>query len=134
MIQRRVLTGKHRRNLRALGHSLTSIVQVGKNGLDDTLVGALDRALTDHELVKVKLGENAGVDRHEASELLATRTKSEVAQVLGGTVLLYRAHPEKPMIDVATGTRKEPVKAVAPAPRPAKKKPARRMVGRRSRH
>ena len=115
------LSGKHRRNLRALGHELASIIQVGKNGIDDTLIAALDRALLDHELVKVKLGENAGVERHEAADTLAARTKSEVAQVLGGTVLLYRQHPDKPKIDVAKGIRI--VKPVPPPPPPPPKLP-----------
>ncbi len=93
-----MLTGKQRRHLRALGHELTVIVQVGKGGIDDGLVAAVERALLDHELVKIKVGETAGLDRHEAAEELAAQTKSEVAQVLGGTVLLYRARTDDPEI------------------------------------
>ena len=93
-----MLTGKQRRHLRALGHELRPIVQVGKGGIDDGLVAAVERALVDHELVKLKLGEAAGLDRHDAAEALARRTHSEVAQVLGNTVLLYRAHPDDPEI------------------------------------
>lgn len=74
------------------------VVQIGKDGLDDGLVAAVDRALTDHELVKVKVGEGAGLDRHEAAEELAQRTHSELAQVLGNIVLLYRPHPDEPQI------------------------------------
>jgi RNA-binding protein len=92
------LTGKQRRHLRALGHKLRATVQVGKGGIDDGLVKAVDQALGDHELIKVKIGEGAGVDRHEAADQLAEKTKSEVAQVLGNVVLLYRADPEKPEI------------------------------------
>jgi RNA-binding protein len=95
-----VLSGKQRRYLRALGHALRPIVQVGRDGLDDGLVAAVDRALTDHELVKIKLGEAADVDRHDAAADLAARTHSEVAQVLGHTVLLYRAHPDEPEIEL----------------------------------
>jgi len=93
-----VLTGKQRRHLRALGHELKVVVHVGKDGIDDGLVAAINQALLDHELVKIKVGESAGVDRHEAAEAMATRTKSQVAQVLGYTVLLYRRHPQKPVI------------------------------------
>ena len=93
-----MLTGKQRRHLRALGHDLRPIVQVGKGGIDDGLVAAVDHALDDHELVKLKLGEAAGLDRHEAADAIARRTHSEVAQVLGNTVLLYRAHPDEPQI------------------------------------
>lgn len=93
-----MLTGKQRRYLRSLGHELKVVVQIGKDGIDDGLVAAIDRALLDHELVKVKIGENAELDRHQAATTVAARTNSEVAQVLGYTVLLYRAHPDEPTI------------------------------------
>ena len=93
-----MLTGKQRRHLRALAHELKPLVQVGKGGIDEGLIGAVDQALTDHELIKVKIGDAAGLDRHEAADSLASQTKSEVAQVLGYTVVLYRANPDDPKI------------------------------------
>jgi RNA-binding protein len=92
------LTGKQKRFLRGKGHALTPGVQVGKEGLTDALVDAIDQALLDHELVKVRIGQNALVERREAAQELAARTGSEVAQVLGNTMLLYRAHPEDPVL------------------------------------
>jgi RNA-binding protein len=92
------LTGKQRRHLRALAHELRPVVQIGKDGIDDGLVAAVDRALADHELVKVKVGEGAGLDRHDAAATLAAKTQSELAQVLGNIVVLYRADPEDPQI------------------------------------
>lgn len=94
------LSGKQRRHLRGLGHDLKVVVQVGKGGIDDGLVAAIDQALTDHELVKIKVGEAAGLDRHDAATDLAARTKSQVAQVLGSMVLLYRVDPDKPRIEL----------------------------------
>ena len=93
-----MLTGKQRRHLRGLGHDLKPIVLVGKDGIDDGLVAAVEQALDDHELVKIKVGESAKLDRHDAAVALAHRTHSEVAQVLGNTLLLYRAHPDDPAI------------------------------------
>ena len=93
-----MLSGKQRRHLRALAHPLKPIVQLGKGGIDAGVIAAIDRALLGHELVKVKVGENAEVDRHEAADLIASETKSEVAQVLGNILLLYRPHPDKPEI------------------------------------
>jgi RNA-binding protein len=93
-----VLTGKQRRHLRGLGHELRPVVQLGKGGIDDGIVAAVEQALADHELVKVKVGEAAGLDRHEAADALAARTRSDVAQVLGNTVLLYRPNPDEPVI------------------------------------
>jgi RNA-binding protein len=100
-----VLTGKQRRHLRALGHELKALVQIGKGGIDDGLVAAVDQALLDHELIKVKVGEAGGLDRHEAADALAAKTKSQVAQVLGNIVLLYRAHPSKPTIKLPRPTK-----------------------------
>lgn len=97
-VQSAVLTGKQRRHLRALGHPLKPIVQIGRGGIDDGLVAAVEQALVDHELIKVKLGEAAEIDRHEAAEAIARRTHSEVAQVLGNTLLLYRPDPDEPVI------------------------------------
>ena len=90
------LSGKQKRHLRGLGHPLTAIVTIGKEGLTEALVEALDVALTDHELVKVRVGGNALVDRKEAAAELARLTSAEVAQVLGNTMLIFRAHPDKP--------------------------------------
>jgi RNA-binding protein len=93
-----VLNGKQRHHLRGLGHALRPIVLVGKDGIDDGLVAAVQQALTDHELIKLKVGESSELDRQEAADQIALRTGSEVAQVLGNTVLLYRAHPDEPTI------------------------------------
>jgi RNA-binding protein len=93
-----VLNGKQLRHLRGLGHDLKPVVQVGRAGIDDGVVAAVNQALTDHELVKIKLGETVELDRHEAAEAIAQRTGSEVAQVLGNTMLLYRADPDDPVI------------------------------------
>ncbi len=95
-----MLTGKQRRYLRSLGHELKVVVQIGKSGIDEGLIAAVEQALVDHELIKIKVGDAANLDRHEAAEDLAKKTNSQVAQVLGYTVLLYRAHPEEPEIEL----------------------------------
>ncbi|HVV85625.1 MAG TPA: ribosome assembly RNA-binding protein YhbY [Kofleriaceae bacterium] len=92
------LNGKQRRHLRALGHPLPVVAQVGKGGLTASFVEGVDQALRDHELIKVKLLETAALDRHEAADELARRTGAEVAQVLGRTILLYRPDPDEPRI------------------------------------
>ncbi len=93
------LSGKQRRFLRAKGPHLEPVVHVGKEGVTESALTALDEALGIHELIKVRLGQNLPDDRHTAAAELAARTASEVAQVLGNVVLLYRAHPEDPQIE-----------------------------------
>jgi RNA-binding protein len=95
-----LLTGKQRHHLRGLAHAMKPIVQIGKGGIDAGLVAAVEQALVDHELVKVKIGENTGLERADAAEQLAKATRSEVAQVLGNIVLLYRADPDDPKIEL----------------------------------
>ncbi len=92
------LSGKQRRALRALGHHLQPVVQVGHAGVTEAVLAALEQALHDHELVKVRISENAPEPRAAVATALGTATASEVAQLLGRTVLLYRARPEKPKI------------------------------------
>ncbi len=93
-----MLTGKQRHHLRGLGHELKPIVQIGRGGIDDGVVAAVEQALTDHELIKIRVGEGAALDRQDTAEEIARRTGSEVAQVLGNTLLLYRADPDHPVI------------------------------------
>ena len=92
------LTGPQRRHLRSLGHHLDPVVQIGKLGLTDSVIVAIDEALERHELVKVRVGTECPEDRHAIAEQLAPAVKGEVAQVLGRTVLLYRARKKDPQI------------------------------------
>lgn len=94
------LTGKQKRYLRALGHDLQAVVQLGKEGPTDAVVAATNVQLEAHELVKVRVGRHAPEDRREAADMLAAATRSEVAQILGNTFLLYRARLDKPKIQL----------------------------------
>ena len=76
------------------------VVQVGKDGLSEGLVGALDAALLQHELIKVRLGEAAGSDRRVLGAALAEAAAAELVQVLGRTVLIYRRRAEDPVIEL----------------------------------
>jgi len=92
-----MLTGKQRRHLRSLGHHLTAVVHVGKEGVSSGLVESTGVALDSHELIKVKIGEGAG-DRHEIAEELAARCGAELAGVLGRTALVYKRRKKDPKI------------------------------------
>jgi RNA-binding protein len=92
------MKGKDRRYLRALAHALNPVVIVGQRGLSDAVLRQVDAALTDHELIKVRLGGECPTGRDEAAETLAMRTGAEVAGHIGRVLILYRAHPETPRI------------------------------------
>jgi RNA-binding protein len=92
------LSEKQKKHLRRLAHPLSPIVMLGNAGLTDGVVNELDRALTDHELVKVsaRVGER-GV-RNEALAELANRTRAELVQRVGHVGVFYRPRPELPRI------------------------------------
>jgi len=92
------LTGKQRRHLRALGHHLTPVLQIGHEGVSDALVAQANAQLDAHELIKVKVGESSPLPRHDAADRLAAATHSDLAQVLGRTFLLYRPRDADPAI------------------------------------
>ena len=94
----RELTGKQRRHLRALGQRLTATLHVGHEGVSEAVVAQADAQLEAHELIKVRMGDNAPDDRHATAEELATRTRAHLAQVIGRTALLYRRSREEPAI------------------------------------
>ncbi len=115
------LTGAQRRALRALGHHLDAVLQIGQRGITDALVEAAIEALTRHELIKVSVGREAPVDRQEAPLALARLTGSHVAQVLGRTALLYRRRFDDPTVElpgvIQEGPRPPPPKVLSADPK-----------------
>ena len=112
-------SGPLRRKLRAAGHHLAPVVQVGKEGVTAAVGRQLDQALRDHELVKVKIGAEGPEDRFEAAERLAAAGAAPLAQILGRTLLLYRKRPEKPRYEPDAAEAPPAAKAPAPRRRPA---------------
>lgn len=109
------LTGKQKRTLRALGHHLTVVVQIGNAGVTDGVVAATMQALKDHELIKIKVeAEKEG--REEALASLSEKTGAEVAQTLGKTALLFKQRKNKPKIKLDAPPKKlTPEEAAAEA-------------------
>ena len=88
------LSPRERSALKGRAHALEPVVQVGQAGLTDSVVAETDRALTAHELIKVRIG---GADREERAALvdaLATQTDAAVVQSVGKIVVLWRPRAE----------------------------------------
>ncbi len=79
------------------------MIQLGKQGLTDGVIAAVDEALEKHELVKVRLGTECPEGRDEVAERLGPAVKGEVAQLLGRTMLLYRRNPKEQKIQLPKG-------------------------------
>jgi RNA-binding protein len=92
------LSEKQKKHLRRLAHPLHPIVMLGHAGLTDGVVQELDRALHDHELVKVAARVGARDVRNDALATLANRTASELVQRVGHVGVFYRARGELPKI------------------------------------
>ena len=92
------LTDAQRKHLRRLGHDRNPIVLVGQGGISANLVAELDRALNDHELVKVRARVGDREARDEILEQLAARTGAELVQRIGHVALYYRPHKDRPGI------------------------------------
>ncbi len=84
------LSEKQKKHLRRLAHPMNPIVMLGNAGLTDAVVAELDRALTDHELVKVSARVGDREARNDALATLASRTASELVQRIGHVGVFYR--------------------------------------------
>jgi len=101
-----------RRALRGHGHALFAIVQIGKSGVTEAVIKQVQQALTDHELIKVKIGAECPADRYEVADRLAGEPGVNIVQMVGRVLLLYKRHPHTPRYE---GKRAPGAKAGTPA-------------------
>ena len=90
---RMALTNPQRKYLRGQAHHLDPAVMVGKQGVTDALIVAVNASLAAHELIKIRFIEFKE-RRKELTAEIAARTGSEVAGIIGHVAILYRQHPE----------------------------------------
>lgn len=75
---------------RSLGHQLKPVVTVAGNGLTETVLAELDRALGDHELIKVKLAVGDRDVKKSTIDEICLQTKAQLIQSIGHMILLFR--------------------------------------------
>jgi RNA-binding protein len=92
------LSEKQKKHLRRLAHPLSPIVMLGNAGLTDGVVAELDRALTDHELVKVSARVGERDARNAALAALSDRTGADIVQRVGNVGVFYRRRASLPKI------------------------------------
>jgi RNA-binding protein len=92
------LTDRQRRYLRKFTHPLKPVVMIGDGGLTDNVASETDRALRDHELIKVKVRAADRSDRDRMVDELARRTGSALVQRIGHIAVLYRRNADKPKL------------------------------------
>lgn len=89
------LTPRERAHLKGRAHALEPIVQVGLGGLSDAVVVELERALTAHELIKVKINGTDRQARRAIAAAICTRTDAAPVHQVGKIIVLWRPTPEE---------------------------------------
>ncbi|GEK58773.1 RNA-binding protein [Marinococcus halophilus] len=95
-----MLNNKQKRALRREAHSLKPLFQIGKEGMNEQIITHVDEAIEKREILKVNLLQNCMEDKHEVAAELAEGTGSEVVQVIGSTIVLYRRSKDNPGIEL----------------------------------
>ena len=89
------MTSKQRSYLKGLAMTMTPVLQIGKSSLTPEMTAAVDEALEARELVKIHVLKNCLDDCREIGETLAGRTRSQLVQVIGRMIVLYRPASEE---------------------------------------
>lgn len=84
------MTSKQRAYLKSLAMVMDPIMQIGKSSLTPEFTASVDEALAARELIKINVLQNCADDPRALAEVLAERTQSQVVQVIGKKIVLYR--------------------------------------------
>lgn len=92
------MTTKQRAYLKSLAMSMDAIYQIGKSSLTPEITQGVSDALEARELIKISVLKNCSDDVSEMAQILSERTHSEVVQVIGKKIVLYRESKDKKKI------------------------------------
>ncbi|ETX03735.1 ribosome assembly RNA-binding protein YhbY [Candidatus Entotheonella palauensis] len=100
------LMGSDRRYLRSVAHHLQPVVHIGKTGVTANVLAEIDRALEQHELIKIRILDFKA-EKKTLSQTIAADTGSEMVGIVGHISMFYRQHPdpERRHIDIPSRTR-----------------------------
>ena len=88
------LTTRERGHLKARAHALEPVVMVGHAGVTPEIVAEVERALTAHELIKVRMGGDDREERHAIGDQLAASSDAAVVHRVGKVLILWRPRPQ----------------------------------------
>ena len=89
-----MLTGKQKRYLRSLAHNIDPTFQIGKGGINENMISQIDETLEKRELIKIHVLQNNFDDKNELANELSQATKSELVQIIGSMIVLYKESEE----------------------------------------
>jgi RNA-binding protein len=90
------LTTRERAHLKARAHALEPVVQAGNAGVTERLVAEVDRALTAHELIKVRINQDDREQRVATGDEICTQTGAAAVHRVGKILILWRPRPVSP--------------------------------------
>ena len=88
------LTSAQRKKLRGLAHHLEPTVWLGQQGVTDAWLASVDKALLDHELIKIKFVDHKD-EKSELVDEIISKTKAHHAGTVGNVAILYRENPDE---------------------------------------
>lgn len=88
------MDARTRKQLKQIAHHLNPVVSVGDHGVSESVLAEAERALNDHELIKVRIHSGDREERVALGSELASRCSAEVVQKIGKIFVLYKPNPE----------------------------------------
>ncbi|MCR5796623.1 ribosome assembly RNA-binding protein YhbY [Eubacterium xylanophilum] len=101
------MTSKQRAYLKGLAMTMDPILHIGKSSVTPEMVNSVDEALEARELIKLGVLKNCFDDPKEIANVIAERTRSQVVQVIGRKIVLYRESKNKKTIVLPKANKKE---------------------------
>jgi len=92
------LTNNQKKFLRSKGHSLKPVVMMGQHGLSEGVLAELESSLETHELLKIKVRGDDREDKQRVIEEIVKITNSNLVQVIGNVMVIYRAFEKDPQL------------------------------------
>ena len=89
------MTSKQRAYLKSLASTLDPLFQIGKGSVTPEVIEAISEAFNNRELLKIAVLKNCMDDPKELAQMLAERTHSQVVQVIGKKIVLYKEGKDK---------------------------------------
>lgn len=122
------LTTKQRQQLKGAAHRLDPVVLLGSGGLTDAVVREIDRALTAHELIKVRVPGDDRAERDGIFRAVAERLGAARVQMIGKLFVLFRPRPDEAKAAVISRRTRRTLAGKVPPVAPARTKADRREI------
>lgn len=94
------MTSKERAYLKGLAMNMDPILNIGKNSVTPELIVSVEEAIAKRELIKIGVLKNCLDDPREIANTIAERSKSQVVQVIGKKIILYKKNIKNPKIEL----------------------------------